>query len=90
MIAPAFLANATHSASSFDLVFLRDKSPKVCSLARTHVLSFVVNGTPKNGFCANSSSEICLRAIRSSICFASSNASLTNGPSTIAFSILFT
>lgn len=57
IIAPAFLASATHSASSLDVVVLRESNPNVCNLPATLVLSFVVNGTPKNGFKANSASK---------------------------------
>lgn len=58
IIAPAFFAKATHSASSFETVFLRASNPNVCNFPLTQVLSFVVKGTPRKGFDANSSEII--------------------------------
>lgn len=63
IMAPDFFAKEIHSASSFAIVFLRASKPSVCSLPPTQVLSFVVNGTPRKGFAANSSIYFFLNVI---------------------------
>lgn len=56
--APAFFTNAMHSASSLEVTFFRASKPNVCNRPCTLVLSLVVNGTPRNGFCWNSSLKL--------------------------------